>query len=166
MLTTQYQALGTGYPLSSLLGYQTKEQLQKMADRIDQNSDSMTVKELIDRLSPLDPDAEVVGGVWNGRVDTYTVFDEVHVYPYDQISADFYGTPGAFDEKLLHIHSQNVVYLGSLFGSLNDQVSADRRVICRMERILRMHRSKEWKKEKVYQLLQDFADEKVGDYIE
>ena len=166
MLTTQYQALGTGYPLSSLLGYQTKEQLQKMADRIDQNSDSMTVKELIDRLSPLDPDAEVVGGVWNGRVDTYTVFDEVHVYPYDQISADFYGTPGAFDEKLLHIHSQNVVYLGSLFGSLNDQVSADRRVMCRMERILRMHRSKEWKKEKVYQLLQDFADEKVGDYIE
>lgn len=35
MLTTQYQALGTGYPLSSFFGYQTKEQLQKMADSID-----------------------------------------------------------------------------------------------------------------------------------
>lgn len=130
--------------------------------RIDQNSESMTVKELIDKLSPLDPYTEIVGGVWNGRVDTYTVFDEVHVYPYDQISADFYGTPGAFDEKLLRIHSKDVVYLGSLFDSLNEQVTEDRRVIWRMERILRMHRSKEWKKEKVYQLLQDFADEKLG----
>jgi len=109
----------------------------------------------------LDPDAEVVGGVWNGRVDTYTVLDEVRVFPYDQIYADFYGTPGAFDEKLLHIHSKDVVYLGSLFDSLNEQVTEDRRMIWRMEQIRRMHRSKEWKKEKVFQLLQDFADEKV-----
>lgn len=120
---------------------------------------SMTVKELIDKLYQLDPDTEIVGGVWNGRVDTYTVLDEVQVFPYDRIYADFYGTSGAFDEKLLHIHSQNVVYLGSLFDSLNDQVSEDRRVIWRMERILRMHRSKEWKKGKVYQLLQDFVNE-------
>ena len=35
MLTTQYQAIGTDFPLFSLLGYQTKEQLQKMADKID-----------------------------------------------------------------------------------------------------------------------------------
>ena len=126
----------------------------------------MTVKELIDKLSSLDPDTEIVGGVWNGRVDTYTVLDEVQVFPYDRISADFYGTPGAFDEKLLHIHSKDVVYLGSLFDSLNGQVAEDRRVIGRMERILRMHRSKEWKKGQIYQLLQDFADEKletVGD---
>lgn len=122
----------------------------------------MTVKELIEKLSPLDPDTEIVGGVWNGRVDTYTVLDEVQVFPYDRIYADFYGTPGAFDEKLLHIQSGDVVYLGSLFDSLNGQVAEDRRVIWRMERILRMHRSKEWKKEKVYQLLQDFADEKLG----
>ena len=125
-------------------------------------NESMTVKELIEKLSPLDPDTEIVGGVWNGRVDTYTVLDEVQVFPYDRIYADFYGTPGAFDEKLLHIQSGDVVYLGSLFDSLNGQVAEDRRVIWRMERILRMHRSKEWKKEKVYQLLQDFADEKLG----
>ena len=122
----------------------------------------MTVKELIDKLYQLDPDTEIVGGVWNGRVDTYTVLDEVQVFPYDRIYADFYGTPGVFDEKLLHIQSRDVVYLGSLFDSLNGQVAEDRRVIWRMERILRMHRSKEWKKEKVYQLLQDFANEKLG----
>ena len=122
----------------------------------------MTVKELTDKLSQLDPDTEIVGGIWNGRVDTYTVLDEVQVFPYDRIYSDFYGTPGAFDEKLLRTHSKDVVYLGSLFDSLNGQVTEDRRVIWRMERILRMHRSKEWKKEKVYQLLQDFADEKLG----
>lgn len=110
-------------------------------------------------MSSLDPDTEIVGGVWNGRVDTYTVLDEVQVFPYDRIYADFYGTPGAFDEKLLHIQSGNVVYLGSLFDSLNDQVSEDRRVIWRMERILRMHRSKEWKKSMVYKMLKDFADD-------
>ena len=37
MLTTKYSDIGTGFPLSSLLGYQTKEQLQKMADKIDIN---------------------------------------------------------------------------------------------------------------------------------
>ena len=66
---------------------------------------------------------------------------------------------GAFDEKLLRIHSKDVVYLGSLFDSMNEQVTEDRRVIWRMERILRMHRSKEWKKEMVYKMLKDFADE-------
>ena len=126
----------------------------------------MTVKELIDKLSSLSPDTEIVGGIWNGRVDTYTVLDEVQVFPYDRISADFYGTPGAFDEKLLHIHSQNVVYLGSLFDSLNDQVSEDRRVIWRMERILRMHRSREWKKEKVLEILTAFADESVLSHVD
>ncbi|MBP3269277.1 MAG: hypothetical protein J6L98_01225 [Bacteroidales bacterium] len=119
----------------------------------------MTVKELTDKLSQLDPDTEIVGGIWNGRVDTYTVLDEVQVFPYDRIYSDFYGTPGAFDEKLLRTHSKDVVYLGSLFDSLNGQVTEDRRVIWRMERILRMHRSKEWKKEKVYKMLNDFADE-------
>ena len=119
----------------------------------------MTVKELIDKLSSLSPDTEIVGGVWNGRMDTYTVLDEVHVFPYDQISADFYGTAGAFDEKLLHIQSKDVVYLESFFDSLNKQVAEDRRVVWRMERILRMHRSREWKKEKVLEILTEFADE-------
>jgi len=117
----------------------------------------MTAKELIAKLSEVAPETEIVGGMWNGRMDTYTVMDELHVFQYDQIYADFYGTSGAFDDKLLKIISNDVVYIGSLFESLDKQVVADRRVICRMEHILRMHRSKEWKKEQIYKLLQEFA---------
>ena len=45
----------------------------------------MTAKELIDKLSEVAPETEIVGGLWNGRVDTYTVLDELHVFQYDQI---------------------------------------------------------------------------------
>lgn len=117
----------------------------------------MTAKELIEKLSEVSPDTEIVGGLWNGRVDTYTVMDELHVFQYDQIYADFYGTPGAFDDKLLTIRSKDVVYIGSMFDSLDKQVAADRRVTWRMQRILPMHRSKEWKKEQIYKLLLKFA---------
>lgn len=116
----------------------------------------MTAKELIKKLSEVAPETEIVGGLWNGRVDTYTVLDKLHVFLYDQIYADFYGTPGAFDDKLLKIRSKDVVYIGSLFESFDKRVVADRRVIWRMLRILRMHRSKEWKKEQIYKFLQEF----------
>ena len=109
----------------------------------------MTAKELIDKLSKVAPDTEIIGGVWNGRVDTYTVMDDLQVLKYDKIYADFFGTPGAFDKKLLQIRSKEVVYLGSLFESVDKQVVEDRRVIWHMERILRMHRSIEWKKEQI-----------------
>lgn len=75
----------------------------------------MTAKELIEQLSKVAPETEIIGGMWNGKVDTYTVIDELHVIPYDDILSDFYGTPGAFDEKLLKIRSKEVVYLGSIF---------------------------------------------------
>ena len=118
----------------------------------------MTAKELIEKLSEVEPETEIVGGLWNGREDTYTVLDELHVFQYDQIYADFYGTLGAFDDKLLKIHSKDVVYIGSLFESYNKQVVNDRRVTWRMQRILRMHRSKEWKKEQLYKLLTEFDE--------
>ena len=51
----------------------------------------MTAKELIDKLSGTDPDAEVIGGLWNGRVDTYTVFDHANVLLYDRIYSDLFG---------------------------------------------------------------------------
>jgi hypothetical protein len=35
-------------------------------------------------------------------------------------------------------------------------MAADRRVTWRMEHILRMHRSREWKKEQLYRLLTEF----------
>lgn len=122
----------------------------------------MTAKELIEKLSEVAPDTEIVGGMWNGRVDTYKVLDDLHVFMYDDIFADFYGTPGAFDNKLLNVHSKNVVYLGSLFECQDRQFLDDRRVIWRMERILRMHRSKDWKKEHIYKILTEFVE---GDYI-
>ena len=36
-------------------------------------------------------------------------------------------------------------------------VMQDRGIIWQMRKILRMHRSKEWKKERIYQMLTDFA---------
>jgi hypothetical protein len=116
----------------------------------------MTAKELIEKLSEVAPETEIVGGMWNGKVNTYTVMDALQVIPYDEIYADFYGTPGAFDDKLLKIRSKEVVYIGSLFETLNKQVQDDRRVLCRMAHVLQKHRSKEWKKEQIYSFLQEF----------
>ena len=116
----------------------------------------MTAKELIKKLSEVAPDTEIVGGIWNGRVDTYTVMDELHVIPFDDILSDFYGTPGAFDNKLLTIKSKDVVYLGSLFENTNKRVMGDRGCIQQMRRALRQHRSREWKKERIYRLLEAF----------
>lgn len=116
----------------------------------------MNSKELIEKLSQVSPDTEIVGGIWNGKVETYAVLDEFHVFQYDQIYADFYGTPGAFDNKLMQIQSKDVVYLGALFESRNKQVYKDRRVIRCLEKILQMHRSKEWKKERIFKALCEF----------
>ena len=86
----------------------------------------MTAKDLIEQLSKVAPETEIVGGMWNGRTNTYTVLDYTRVFLYDQIYADFYGTPGAFDDKLLTIRSKEVVYLGSLFDSTDKRVMDDR----------------------------------------
>ena len=116
----------------------------------------MTAKELIEQLSKVAPDTEIVGGMWNGRVDTYTMLDELHVFFYDDIYNDFFGTPGAFDDKLLKIKSEKVVYLGSLFESINKRVMSDRHLIWRLRKVLRLHRSKVWKKEQLYKRLTGF----------
>ena len=119
----------------------------------------MTAKELIEKLSEVEPDTEIIGGTWNGRVDTYTVIDRLRVFLYDQVYADFYGTPGAFDDRLMSIKSKQVVYLDSQFESRDKQVIEDRRILWRMAHIFRMHRSKEWKKEQIYQMLMEFERE-------
>ena len=116
----------------------------------------MTAKELIEQLSMVAPDTEIVGGMFNGRVNTYTMLDKMSVYSFDDIFKDFYGTPGAFDDRLLKIRSKDVVYLGSLFESTDKRVMADRSVVWQMRKILRQHRSKEWKKEQLYRLLTEF----------
>ena len=53
----------------------------------------MKVKELLKALEGVDPEAEVIGGSWNGRVDTYEVLDHTHHIQYDELRGDFYGTP-------------------------------------------------------------------------
>lgn len=116
----------------------------------------MTAKELIEQLSKVAPETEIVGGMWNGKADTYTVMDTLQVIPYDEIYADLYGTLGPFDDRLLKISSKDVVYLGSMFESLDKQVIDNRRVICRIQRIMHMHRSKEWKQERIFKLLEKF----------
>lgn len=116
----------------------------------------MTARELIEQLQKVAPDTEIIGGVWNGHVDTYTVIDRARVFLYDQVYADFFGTPGAFDDRLMKIESKEVVFLGSEFESLNKRVAEDRRVIWQMLRVLDMHRTKEWKKEQIYKILSDF----------
>lgn len=70
----------------------------------------MTARELIDQLSQVAPDTEVISGVWNGKVDTYTVLDLFLNMPYDSVCADFFGTPGAFDLRMMDIKSPEVVY--------------------------------------------------------
>ena len=116
----------------------------------------MTAKELIEQLSQVAPETEIVGGMWNGRTNTYTVLDELHVFEFDDIYNDFFGTPGAFDDKLMTIKSKDVVYLGSLFDSLDNRVMEDRGIVWQMRKVLRQHRSKEWKKERIYKLLIEF----------
>ena len=119
----------------------------------------MTAKELIEQLSKVAPDTEIIGGMFNGRVETYTVLDELHVFLYDEIYNDFFVTPGVFDDNLLTIKSEKVIYLGSMFEGFDKRVLADRHFIWRLRKVLRRHRSKEWKKEQLYKLLSEF-DEK------
>lgn len=119
----------------------------------------MTARELIEQLQKVAPDTEIIGGTWNGHVDTYTVMDRARVFLYDQVYADFFGTPGAFDDRLMKIKSKEVVFLDSEFESLDRRIAEDRRVIWRMRRVLDMHRAKEWKKEQIYKILADFEEQ-------
>ena len=116
----------------------------------------MTARELIDKLSQVAPDTEVISGVWNGKVDTYTVLDLFLNMSYDSVYADFFGTPGAFDLRMMDIKSPEVVYLGSTFEESDPRVIDDRRFIRRLASTQRQHRSTQWKKDRIYRLLQEF----------
>ena len=100
----------------------------------------MTVRELIDKLAQVAPDTEVISGVWNGKVDTYTVLDLFLNMPYDSVYADFFGTLGAFDLRMMDIKSLEVVYLGSAFEESDPRVIDDRRFLRHLAAIQRQHR--------------------------
>ena len=101
----------------------------------------MTAQELIEQLQEVAPDTEIIGGTWNGRVETYTVIDRARVFLYDKVYSDFYGTPGGFDERLMKIKSKEIVYLDSEFECFNKRMADDRHVIWRMHRVLDTHRA-------------------------
>ena len=92
----------------------------------------MKVKELLKALEGVDPEAEVIGGSWNGRVDTYEVLDHTHHIQYDELRGDFYGTPGKMDDRLFKIDSKMVLYIGSHFSMLNRKAFADKHFIWRL----------------------------------
>ena len=80
----------------------------------------MKAKELIKELKK-DPEAEVWCGAWNGYVDTYAVVDHVYKFRYDQVSNDFFGTPGRMDKRLFEPGTKDedeVFYIGSKFGKV------------------------------------------------
>lgn len=78
----------------------------------------MKAKEVANKLMK-NPEAEVWCGAWNGHASTYAVVDHVYKFKYDQVSNDFFGTPGRMDRRLFdrkRLDDEEVYYIGSLFG--------------------------------------------------
>lgn len=75
----------------------------------------MTVKQLIEELSKLNPEADVILPANNGLVNTYSLCDYKLNTSYEYLSCDFFGTPGKVDDRVFFKDSGDVVYLGSYF---------------------------------------------------
>lgn len=78
----------------------------------------MKAKELAKKLME-NPEDEVWGGAWNGYVETYAVLDHTFRTRYDQVSNDFFGTPGRMDKRLFRPGRKDeemITYVGSSFG--------------------------------------------------
>ena len=80
----------------------------------------MKVKDLIEKLSQCNQNAEVLCGAWNGETETYGVVDHIlEDYFENSVYNDLYGTPGRIDERLLSKELNNkdakIVYIGSHF---------------------------------------------------
>lgn len=102
----------------------------------------MKVKDLIDKLTACDPDAEMITGIWNGKVNTYTVLDSVKEFMYEEIEADFFGTPGAMDERLFNSQIEKFVYIGTQFD-YDRQVVKDRHNSA-TEQHMQMRAARDW----------------------
>ena len=119
----------------------------------------MKVKELLKALEGVDPEAEVIGGVWNGRVDTYKVMDDTWYTEFDNLWGDFYGTPGEMDDRLFQIQSDNVFYIGSHFPIINQKASADKNFVWRLREVAASEKSDEDKGTELLQMIKAFAAE-------
>lgn len=119
----------------------------------------MKVKELLKALEGVDPEAEVIGGSWNGRVDTYEVLDHTHHIPYCELRGDFYGTPGEMDDRLFKIDSKMVLYIGSHFSMLNRKAFADKHFIWRLCEVAESEGTDEERGLELLRMLNKFIEE-------
>ena len=119
----------------------------------------MKVKELLKALEGVHPEAEVIGGAWNGRVDTYKVMDDTWYTEFDNLWGDFYGTPGEMDDRLFQIQSENVFYIGSHFPIINKKASADKNFVWRLREVAASEKSDEDKGAELLQMIKEFAAE-------
>ena len=79
----------------------------------------MKVKELIEKLQKLNPDAEVLTGAINDeRIHTYGLLDLVHEFPFEQIKTDLMHTCGDIDYRIAENKKSKdiIIYLGTSFG--------------------------------------------------
>ena len=86
---------------------------------------AIKVRELTERLKGCDPEAIVISTLWNGWTDTYCAIDTVHEYSFEELSNDFFGTPGEMDNMVLSSRAENVVCISSLFN-YDEQVNHDK----------------------------------------
>ena len=79
----------------------------------------MKVKELIEKLQKLNPDAEVLTGAINDeRIHTYGLLDLVYEFPFEQIKTDLMHTCGDIDYRIAENKKSEdiIIYLGTSFG--------------------------------------------------
>lgn len=76
----------------------------------------ITVCELIAQLQQCDPDAIVISTAWDGQTNTYCAIDHLHQFVTDDLTNDFFGTPGEIDRRVLGAQSKHVVCIDSLFS--------------------------------------------------
>lgn len=119
----------------------------------------MKVKELIDTLQKMDPESNVITSFWNGHVDTYTLITQAFELEQNGVESDYFGAPGALDYDVWKSDAETVVFLRSNFVSTDKRVFYARRVLWRIQLILNMHRSREWKKERVYRELKELDED-------
>ena len=79
----------------------------------------MKVKELIEKLNQLDPEAEVWVATINDKgISTYGLLDHIMQDEFGMYWVDLMPTPGLIDERLIKDKKDedNIVYLGTTFN--------------------------------------------------
>ncbi len=67
----------------------------------------------------------VISTLFNGCTDTYCALDNVQEYTYDELTKDFFGTPGEVDKRVTNATTKSVVCITSIFEH-DDNVLRDK----------------------------------------